>query len=68
MLMIIYVEFHSLTQSSSTVQLKFLLDKNFVQPIYPCITEIICGINFGPCDKDCHMFYQECMKVLLCIH
>ena len=65
MLMIMYVEFHSLTQSPSTVQLKFLLDKNFVRPIYPCITEIICGINFRPCGKDCHRFYQEHMKVLL---
>ena len=31
--------------------------QSFSQPSYVCITEIISGINFHPCGKDCHRTY-----------
>ena len=30
---------------------KYSLSKTFIKPSYPCITEIIIGINFRPCSK-----------------
>ena len=35
---------------------KFLLDKNFTNPSYPCITEIFTGIKFRQWGKGQHIF------------
>ena len=36
---------------------KSSLDKNFANPRYLCIAEILGGINFRQCSKDRHIFY-----------
>ena len=35
---------------------KFLPDKHFAIPSYPCITEIFAGITFRQCGKGPHIF------------